>query len=232
MLRVLFAFASTISQSLWLLIFLWITGSSPVLACLTNAGVKKRFRNVLYGCGVVIPITELVRFKSYFVSLHTKDCCIGSTRLHRPNHLNLTSTSSILFIEGSGDSGFATAGVVQHITDTDRSEWLPCLANFGIKLQVKYDTTQRISTWTPITNASIQVYATGDMSTILATCLSSRLVQGQTNSWLYQDATLSMGKPHEILGFTSRLPHLSTNYVLSLTICLVTVSPTTYRLKR
>lgn len=67
-------------------------------------------------------------------------------------------------------------------------------------------------------NASIQVYVTGDMSAILAMCLSGRLVQVQTNPWLYQHVTLSMGKPHEILGFASHLPHLSANYVRSLTI--------------
>ena len=49
-----------------------------------------------------------------------------------------------------------------------------------------------------VANAFIQVYVTEDMSAILAMCLSSRLVQGRPNPWLYQHVTLSMGKPHEL----------------------------------
>lgn len=56
------------------------------------------------------------------------------------------------------------------------------------------------------------------MSAILAMCLSSQLIQGQTNLWLYQRVTLSMAKPREILSFTSGLTHRRACHILSLTI--------------
>lgn len=58
------------------------------------------------------------------------------------------------------------------------------------------------------------------MSAILAMCLSSPLLRNAADPWLYQRVTLSMGKPHEIMGFKSGLAHGGTScgYVLSLTI--------------
>ncbi|KAM0802730.1 hypothetical protein BDR22DRAFT_887077 [Usnea florida] len=62
------------------------------------------------------------------------------------------------------------------------------------------------------------VYAAGDLETLLTMSSLSSSIHIQTNLWLYHDITLDMRKAHQILGFISNLGDANAAYIRSLTI--------------
>lgn len=56
------------------------------------------------------------------------------------------------------------------------------------------------------------------MGAIMAMCVSSQLLQGAANPWLYKHVRLDVSKPHQVTGFTSGITSDKTGYIRTLDI--------------